>query len=257
MTFARKNALGWGFGDKVSHGDLTAIDLDTSRAVDGYAGGNYTPSAKIDVAGSGLRCDMAGASTCPSGASLAFASGSTLTSAGKVALGGAATPSSNGETNFGGTARILSGATLSVVSGGTLSTASGATCTFASAVTCSGALAINAASTITAPLVATSAGRVVKRLHNLTFVSNAATASVATGDVLVCPLLSAGTYLTMSNSGALEGDVVRIACPDNDGGFHLYVEQAAGSPTIVSLLQEWVDIVFDGSLWVAVGRGAF
>lgn len=110
MTFARKNALGWGFGDKVSHGDLTDIDIDVARAVDGYAGGTYTPSSAVSI--SKLRADLSGASTIPSGASLTAASGSTVTHSSGATETFANNPAFSGSPTLSGTLTLTSAGTI-------------------------------------------------------------------------------------------------------------------------------------------------
>lgn len=41
MTFARIQALGWGFMQELLSSEITQMDLNVSRSVDGFAGGTY------------------------------------------------------------------------------------------------------------------------------------------------------------------------------------------------------------------------
>ncbi len=50
MTFARANILGWALYEVLTSAQMNAVDLDHSRALDGFAGGAYAPSADITFA---------------------------------------------------------------------------------------------------------------------------------------------------------------------------------------------------------------
>jgi hypothetical protein len=47
MTFARANILGWAFGETLTSAQMNSVDINTARAVDGFAGGAYSPSAEL------------------------------------------------------------------------------------------------------------------------------------------------------------------------------------------------------------------
>lgn len=49
MTFSRANPAGYGSNDPITAAQMETIDVNQSRAVDGNAGGAYTPSSKISV----------------------------------------------------------------------------------------------------------------------------------------------------------------------------------------------------------------
>lgn len=55
MTFPRQWATGIGNGIPIPGSIFTALDLNLSRALDGYAGGKYAPTSVLNVAGAGLR----------------------------------------------------------------------------------------------------------------------------------------------------------------------------------------------------------
>lgn len=48
MTFARANALGWADYETLTATQANTIDINISRAVDGYAGGVYAPSSTLE-----------------------------------------------------------------------------------------------------------------------------------------------------------------------------------------------------------------
>lgn len=55
MVFSKVKAAGWtNDTNTVTAAELNALDLNQSQAVDGAAGGTYTPSAAVEINGSGL-----------------------------------------------------------------------------------------------------------------------------------------------------------------------------------------------------------
>jgi len=67
MTFARaKVAPGWSNGELITAAQINAIDINQSLAVDGSAGGNYTPTAPVGLGGAAgglLLTETAGAAS--------------------------------------------------------------------------------------------------------------------------------------------------------------------------------------------------
>jgi len=63
MTFARLKPAGWTDGDTITPTEINGIDTNQSEAVDGTAGGTYTPAAVVAINGSGIKSDNIGAST--------------------------------------------------------------------------------------------------------------------------------------------------------------------------------------------------
>lgn len=51
MSFARVNPSGWALNDPFTPAQMNQLDINVSRAIDGYAGGAYSPSAVIDIQG--------------------------------------------------------------------------------------------------------------------------------------------------------------------------------------------------------------
>lgn len=47
MTFARVNPLGWALYEVLTSAQMNALDINMTRAVDGFAGGTYSPSAPL------------------------------------------------------------------------------------------------------------------------------------------------------------------------------------------------------------------
>ena len=54
MTFSRYNPSGYNPGDRLPAACVNQLDLNLMRAIDGYAGGSYTPSVAISIGGQGL-----------------------------------------------------------------------------------------------------------------------------------------------------------------------------------------------------------
>lgn len=116
MTFARIASSGWGYNEELTAAQITALDLDHSRAVDGYAGGAYTPSAQLTFTGPST------------GGSLQVAA-TTATMASPNGLNYAQTANAAGL--LGGAWATVNTSTLTVVSGSTFAVAAGATVTSA------------------------------------------------------------------------------------------------------------------------------
>lgn len=51
MTFSRVNVGGWALYETLTSAQMNALDLNVSRALDGYAGGDYSPSSDLKVHG--------------------------------------------------------------------------------------------------------------------------------------------------------------------------------------------------------------
>jgi hypothetical protein len=54
MTFSRYNPSGYNPGDKLPAACINQHDLNLTRALDGYAGGTYAPSARLIINGGGM-----------------------------------------------------------------------------------------------------------------------------------------------------------------------------------------------------------
>ena len=119
MTFTRYNPSGYNDGERFPAAAYNHIDLNQSRALDGYAGGSWSPTALITLAGSGLSvtgpfsCTDMRSSQMQSGYTFTFQSGAYLSIAG------------TGQVSSGANLNVLSGGTLSIFSGGKLDVASG------------------------------------------------------------------------------------------------------------------------------------
>lgn len=82
MTFTRVKPAGWTDDiDTITAAELNALDINITRAIDGNAGGSYSPSANINVtdgSGGGFgNMDFRGASIVRSGGTITMQSGST------------------------------------------------------------------------------------------------------------------------------------------------------------------------------------
>jgi len=51
MTFSRVNSGGWALYEVLSSAQMNALDINMTRALDGYAGGDYSPSSALKVHG--------------------------------------------------------------------------------------------------------------------------------------------------------------------------------------------------------------
>ena len=49
MTFSRVKPGGWALYEVLTSAQMNALDVNTSRALDGYAGGTWSPSAEITI----------------------------------------------------------------------------------------------------------------------------------------------------------------------------------------------------------------
>ena len=54
MAFSRILPQGWSVNQKLASAQMNQLDIDHAAAIDGAAGGTYTPSAVISIAGAGL-----------------------------------------------------------------------------------------------------------------------------------------------------------------------------------------------------------
>ena len=54
MTLARANSLGWAAYELLTAAQMNLIDTNVVKALDGYAGGIYTPSATLELDGAGI-----------------------------------------------------------------------------------------------------------------------------------------------------------------------------------------------------------
>lgn len=59
MTFSRAKAIGYAMHEMMTSAEANVIDVNQSRAVDGYAGGSYDPSAPIIIASGKLQLEPA------------------------------------------------------------------------------------------------------------------------------------------------------------------------------------------------------
>jgi hypothetical protein len=51
MTFARVNPAGWALFELLSSSQMNALDINMTRAVDGWAGGTYAPTGVLQISG--------------------------------------------------------------------------------------------------------------------------------------------------------------------------------------------------------------
>ncbi len=76
MSFALVKPGGFAFGERLPSAAMNALDADHANAIDGVAGGTYTPSAPIIIGGSGLQI---GTLSVTGNSTIGNATGDTLT----------------------------------------------------------------------------------------------------------------------------------------------------------------------------------
>lgn len=57
MTITRANPGGWVQNDPITPTQINAIDVNTTSAIDGVAGGTYNPTGQLVLGGNGLKLD--------------------------------------------------------------------------------------------------------------------------------------------------------------------------------------------------------
>lgn len=116
MTFSRANALGWGFGEKLTSAQINTIDLNQSRAVDGHAGGAYLLTGPLAFVGPSTGGSMGVSNTTAAMASPNGANLLQLANSGAYMSGAWATYT-------GGSLTVASGSTFAVAAGATVTSA--------------------------------------------------------------------------------------------------------------------------------------
>jgi len=91
MTFSRGKPTGFVTGDRLTAAQINTIDLNQSRAIDGYEGGNYTPASslrfmsQVVIGSTGyFGVESGGQLALQPGATATVASGATLTICGNT-----------------------------------------------------------------------------------------------------------------------------------------------------------------------------
>jgi hypothetical protein len=137
MTLARSKATPYSDGDLLTGAQVTHIDDELVKALDGAGGGEYTPSSQIAIRGTeGLYVedltgtvtgvlDIDGALTVSSGGAIVAASGSDIS----AESGSTITVDAGAEQLVAGTVTVQDGGDVAVESGGDVTIESGATLT--------------------------------------------------------------------------------------------------------------------------------
>jgi hypothetical protein len=206
MTFARVWPAGLTFNAPPGSANLTQLDLNASRAVDGYAGGTYAPTSLITIGGDGL--SVTGPFNTDTAEVIRVSTSLT------ILLGATLQLTGNQVVNSGAAVGILSGAFITVSSGGTLTMNAGSTGTFAGtntlsgattisgALTCSNTVALNGATTQTGKLTKSGVSAyTVERVNEISNVQPAVTLDHSYDVHYVHSPTSAGTTVyTIDNS---------------------------------------------------------
>lgn len=253
MSFARVRTIGtWLTASVVLPAEWEAFDTNISRAIDGHAGGTYSPSAPIVIGGDGLR--VTGDFTVESNASFTSA----LTVAGLLTANGLAVI---GDALVGNDFEVTANSTLAATTiNGALSTfgnvtfALGSTKTFSVTASGSGSMSVSAPSTWNKTLTLSTKGTIVWRLNNLTDADT--TVGVGDGDVHRIPKTTTGsrTY-TLDDSDAVEGSRViftRVYSSSHSGAA---VVSANAGALLINISDNsgeylWAELIFDGTDWL-------
>lgn len=229
-------------------GDLT---VQTNATIQGY----LTAETDTEVQGA---LDVTGATTLSGGATV---TGGDLSVALNLAVQG------NADVTGDLTADGASVETLgihSAVAPGEVFTADGAG-SFTSDLAVGGALAVTGAATVggnasvTGTLTVTGTtiakGRFRRRVRTM---GNAGeTVSVSDYDIVYMPpgVMSADRTLTISTSGAVEGDVIRVVAKDTTYALDVDWGDDVASLKRAADKQDWLELTFIGSVWVKTGTG--
>lgn len=276
MTIAKMKPSGFGPNDELTSAEIEICNSQMPNFMDGAAGGTYTPSAPLIVAGAqGLACsgvlNITGTGVC------------TIALAASLVINGTCTVGGTGSQTF------ASGATLTTAAGST-STFNG-TCTFnenfslnsAKTFSCAGTLALGSTGSITGAAGSTVnltgtaitlgvgtqtvnqgtivnflTGHVNDRLVDLTDANQ--TIGISSGTIatngadvvmLAASVLSADRVITVTSTGALRGSRMRFSTDDNT--FKLTLKNDNGvtfafvkTPPAAGNYQ-WIDIIHSGA----------
>ncbi len=227
MTFARGNALDWGFNEKLTSAQMNATDAQWPDALDAAGGGSYTLTAPLTIGGAAFNftdtvnfsgfVNLNGIATFNNdtqfnGGLVEIFTGSTLqgdagsigtwagawTFTGSTTLGGATIVDVSLTIDGGSVAllEVTSGGTAQVHSGATLQVDSGSTTNLAGPVA------------LTGIVTASGSGRVVPR--RIAGVNADHTYAIADGNIIDVPTLTATRNYTFSETGAQAGDTILI-----------------------------------------------
>lgn len=253
MSFARIRTIGtWFSVSVVLPAEFEAFDTNISRAVDGYAGGTYSPSSPIVIGGDGLR--VTGDFTVTSNASFTSA----LDVAGLLTANGLAV---TGDALIGNDFEVTADSTLAATTiNGALNTygnvtiALGSTKTFSVTASGSGSMSVSAPSTWTKALTMSTKGTIVWRLNNLTDADT--TLGVGDGDVHRLPRVTTGsrTY-TLDDSDAVEGSRVIFSRIYSSAHTGAAVVSANAGSLLINISDAtgeylWAELIYDGTDWL-------
>lgn len=175
-----------------------------------------------------------------------LAVGDDLTVTGDVTVGG--TCAMTGAVSLGSTLGVTGNTTLSAA------LAVGGTSTLSGAVTMASTLAVTGNATLSG--VTKSKGR--HKVRTLTMGNASASASVSDYDRVMMPsgVMSANRSITILNTGAETGDVLRVTNEDSTYFLSYITAGPAGGDLKRGTNINWVDLEFDGTDWRVSGGGA-
>ena len=117
MTFARVKPAGWAVNEVLTSAQANGLDINVSRALDGTAGGPYSPSSPLVIGGAGIDIDVG---TVPSGGVLTVEGGGQIfvDTSGTLGVDGTLSIESGGLGSVDGSLEVNSGGIFRVKSTG-------------------------------------------------------------------------------------------------------------------------------------------
>ncbi len=251
MTLVNPNPGGYAFGAKLPSAHVNTAWAQFPYCLDGNAGGTWAPATAININGLGLVVGGSGLTAPSITGNTTFANNITVTGSatfnGACTLGNAAADGIifNGEGDF------QNGFTV----GG------GGTATFQRPVVCSDTVALNGASTVTATMTYSGAGRPVYKTATLTDANVNITPVTANIYYMPNGVMSTGRIVTIDDTNCVNGDWLWVTSAET-GASGLTVNGPGGSPTFHTLSSGTGDqmalfLVRVGGTWRMIGLDYF
>lgn len=237
MSFSRAKSAGWAFGELLTSTQMNTIDLNQSRALDGNAGGTYTPSAAVDIGNAGLK----------------------LTGTGHVIpASGQLTVQNNGDivVNSGGQVSWQSGADLLVLAGATLALSGLMTIPTGGAILGDAGSTVSLNGTINAPLRLASTGRL--RLRTSAVADTNLTITPQSFDVYYAgtTTLSSARVWQIDDTNCADGDWMLLCNQDTNNQVDVQNPSSVSLALIVgdslSANRQWAMVIRVGGSWRAL-----
>lgn len=231
MSFSLANGTGWTTGDTLTEAQINQIDQEHALAIDGSGGGTY------DLVDNDLIISSSGTGTLELGLPVEITE--------SLVVDGPGTFMDNmtvqGNLTVNGSTLIVNN-TATMNGGVNIGNASSDVCT------------IKASTSLQAPVVASSAGRVTKRKTNG---SNSDTIyGPKDWDIVFAPTLTANRIWTIDDTDAVNGDTILFK--NNSGLYTIEIKDPTGSTvldTIGSTGAQWSWLIRSSGSWEVFLRG--